>query len=222
MKDRFVTIYRSYDPIQTQILVDILRDNNVEARKIGTDGAAGIGVGPSIIQVHIETPASQAKEAEEFIKLYLEGDGSLESKDDSEDDSSKGKVREKAEFRHRSPLVAAVAGIMWIFGGSHFYCQRPWTAGLIVVGQFMAISRMALATDEGGHLSGIGMFLMLVACDFVGGQYSARRHNRGHRASPVAQLIVGVVFLAAAIGADSLYANYVGNSPADSQGNVVD
>lgn len=212
MKDRFITIFRSYDPIQAEIIVDILSDNGIKARKIGSGNAALIGVGQSIIQVRIETLESQAKEALEFIEEFVEGDGNQALEDagvfdhDEDDEPSAG-----AGLGPRSPLLAGGA-VTLMLGGSHFYSQRHWTAGLILVGQLLAFARMY--SGHSGYdwpllMSGVGMYFTFMLCDFVGGQLASRSYNAGRRASPVAQLAIGTAFMAAALTAGALLAKYI-------------
>ncbi|MCG8417734.1 MAG: hypothetical protein MJE77_07290 [Proteobacteria bacterium] len=92
--ERYVIVHRSYDPLQTDMLGDILRENGISARVLGTRHGAGIGAAQNILQVHIEVPQSQAGQATDFLEAFFEGDGEgllrehagLELSDDRDDD----------------------------------------------------------------------------------------------------------------------------------------
>jgi hypothetical protein len=75
MTESFVIIHRSYDPVQADILGQLLRENGIYARVLGTRHGAVIGVSQNILQVHIEVPHSQAGEATDFLEDFFQTDG---------------------------------------------------------------------------------------------------------------------------------------------------
>ena len=71
MSEPFVIIHRTYDPIQADLLGDLLRDAGMAARVVGTRSGASIGVGQNIIEVHIAVPRTQAGQATDFLEAFF-------------------------------------------------------------------------------------------------------------------------------------------------------
>ena len=96
----YVIVHRSYDPIQTDMIGELLRENGIAARVLGTRHGAVIGVAQNILQMHIEVPRSQAGQATDFLEAFFDGDGeellrehaglSPDSMEDSMDDGTDG------------------------------------------------------------------------------------------------------------------------------------
>ena len=203
MRENYVIVHRTFDPIQADIIGQIMRENGIAARVLGTRHGAVIGVAQNILQQHIEVPASQAGEATDFLEVFLAGDGAellrdehgLDCTDDEELDSD-ADDRSGGRPGARRPLLAG-GSVALLFGGSHFYCQRPWTALVLVAGQVIAVFNI-LHDRWSAVVAGITMFIALLALDFIGGQFAVRAHNRGVRPSAFRQLITGAAFVAAA------------------------
>jgi hypothetical protein len=213
MNEKFVIVHRTYDPIQADMLADILRENGVTARVLGTRHGAVIGVAQHILQLHLEVPASQAGQATDFLESYFEGEGFefpaelVDGEDEDEDEDEEGAdedSRARPEPGARRPLLAA-GSVLLIFGGSHLYAQRGWTAAVMAVGQAVAFINM-MSMRWHTVAIGIAMFGTLILLDLVGGQLAARAYNRGARPSPVRQLLTGAAFVAVA----GVVSNYVG------------
>jgi hypothetical protein len=71
MSERFIIVHRTYDPIQADLLGDLLRDAGIAARVTGTRSGAAIGVAQNILEVHIAVPDAQAGEATDFLVPYF-------------------------------------------------------------------------------------------------------------------------------------------------------
>ncbi len=65
-----VTIFRTYDAVNAEMLVEMLQNNGYAARLLGTTHGPLIGVPQLAFEVHIEVPASQAQAAEEFVIAF--------------------------------------------------------------------------------------------------------------------------------------------------------
>ncbi len=200
MSSKSVIVHRTYDPIQAELLGDLLRDGGLAARVIGTRSGAAIGVGQVIMELHIEVPQDQAGQATDFLEAYFEQDGVqlLRSEglleDDAEDDEAAADAATReAQLR---PLLAA-GSVLLMFGGAHLYAKRHLTTLLIAVGQILAILNMFGGTWQ-AYITGVTMFGLLLVLDVIGGQFAVRSHNRGHRPSALSQLLVGALFVAIA------------------------
>ena len=76
VSDPFVIVHRTFDPIQADLVGDLLRDAGIAARVVGTRSGASIGVGQVIMEVHIAVPRSQAGQATDFLEEFLAADAS--------------------------------------------------------------------------------------------------------------------------------------------------
>lgn len=196
MNADYVTVHRTYDPLQADILGDLLRENGIAARVLGTRHGAVIGVGQNILQLHIEVPADQAGVATDFVESFLRGDG-LAPGDDHEDDHDEDDDESSVANRDRprSPLLAA-GSVLLLFGGGHLYAQRYWTAAVLAVGQVMAFVRLA-SHSWSVAASGAAMFTLVLVLDLAGSQIAVRRPPRVGRAA-LSQLVTGAFYVAVA------------------------
>lgn len=82
--ERYVIVYRAFDPVLPDILGDLLRQSGIPALVLGTRNAAGIGVGPNIMELNIQVPESRADEAIELIESFLSDQGEGSAVEDEE------------------------------------------------------------------------------------------------------------------------------------------
>lgn len=215
MIEKYIIVHRTSDPFQADLLGDLLRENGIAARVLGTRHGAAIGVGQHILQRHIEVPQSQAGAATDFIESFFEGDGAdllreqagleLDNEEEPEDPDA-GEVDElspatPAQSRPLRPLFAAGACLL-LFGGSHLYARRPWTTLVLAAGQVFALVSIG-SMQWSTVATGLVMSGMIFFLELSGGQIAVRAWNRGVRVAPLRQVATGVVFvaLAGAIGA---------------------
>lgn len=181
------------------MLGDLMRENGMSARVLGTRHGAVIGVGQNILQMHIEVPQSQAGEATDFLEAYFRGDGALE--DEAELADVPGAEEPGAageEVAPRLPLFAAgLALVLGIAGGGHWYSRRPYTAALLAAGQVVALLNVVSAEWHRVAM-GLVMLATIVLLDLAGSQVAVQAYNRGIRRSPCSQLVTGALFLALA------------------------
>jgi hypothetical protein len=207
MSEPYVIVHRSYDPIQAELLGDILRENGIAARVLGTRSAALVGVAQHIMQMHIEVPESQAGQATDFLEDFfqadgealLEREGAYGDEPPGPDDQAEPEVdAESAAATPLRPLFAA-GSVVLIVGMSHVYSRRLWTALMIAGGQLWAIRVFVGSTSWAEVVTGTTILFTLLAFDLVGGQIAVRAHNRGERRGPVAQLAIGAALVGAAL-----------------------
>src|SRR6185503_11812199 len=134
MSERFVIVHRTYDPIQADLLGDLMRDAGLAVRVTGTRSGAAIGVGQNILEVSIAVPADQAGEATDFLEAYFAGEPEQTDEAPPEDEEE---LADTAE-RPLRPLFAAGSAFI-TFGVGHLYARRPWTAAALAAGQVVAI-----------------------------------------------------------------------------------
>lgn len=213
MAERFITVHRSYDPIQTELLGDLLRENNIAARVLGTRNASIIGVAQNIVQTHIEVPESQAGAATDFLEAYFASEPEFPDADqdfgdvDAEQPDDEGTADDDDLSQPLRPTFAA-GSVMLIFGGAHIYARQPITAGILALGQVLALSRLG-AQEWTAVATGIAVFAGILAVDLIGGQLAVREHNRGYVRGPARQAARGTVLLLLAGGLGALIGSQV-------------
>jgi hypothetical protein len=213
MSERFVIVHRSFDPVQAELLGDILRDAGLAARVIGTRSGAAIGVGQVIMELHIEVPTSQAGQATDFLEAYFATDGQQLLREagelDEDDDDSDDEDAAPASPR-RAVLAAGVALVMPL-GAGHVYARRPWTAAVLAAAHVVGI-RYLFSHHWVDMLTGGLIFAFLVAADVVGAVRAVRAEQRGAHRSAAGQLVAGAVMALVAIVAARLIAPEVPRS----------
>lgn len=204
MTETYVIVHRTHDAVQADMLGDLLRENGIAARVLGTRHGAVIGVGQNILQVHIEVPQGQAGEATDFIEAFLQGQGAEDMDEDEDDQADQAEPARTSEPR---PLFAAGMSLMLgAIGGGHFYSRRPWTACVLFAGQLVAITAIMSTFSPAWEAvaRSLVMFFGVVALDLGGSQLAVRAHARGVRRSPARQLVTGAMLLAVAGAASAI------------------
>jgi hypothetical protein len=204
MSENYVIVCRTYDAVQADMLGDLLRENGIAARVLGTRHGALIGVGQNILQMHIEVPQSQAGEATDFLESFFQGEGEdllheAIGFEDDEERAERGVASSAGDARKAlRPLFAAGLALMAsAIGGGHLYGRRPFTALLITAGHVIVLASI-ISFEWRAVATGLTMYVTLLAFDLAGSQVAVRAYNRGVNVSPLRQLITGAVFLAMA------------------------
>ena len=205
--ESYVIVHRSYDPIQAELLGELLRDAGVSARVTGTRSGAMIGVAQNILEVQIAVPSEQAGQATDFLEAYFSDEAvTLDPADTGVDDDADadGNVDEDdddpaAAERPVRPLLAAGSSFL-TFGVGHFYSRRPATGMMLLIGQLVAMR--LLFTGDGWSDWTVGLTALggVVLCDLVGSVLAARAYGRGVRRGHAFQAGLGTLYVAASIG----------------------
>jgi hypothetical protein len=208
MSAGFVTVYQTTDPIQAQMLTDVLVQEGLDARLLGTRNAPLLGVGQNIIRLRIEVPESQVAAAAALVEAWetappLAEDadvGAAAYDDEDSDDDADDADDERARV---SPILAG--GIAFLIpGAAHIYARRPWTGAALLAGLVLALVGMGGGRVE-ASASAVVLF-GIVAYDLIGGQIAVRSFNRGIRLGFWRQLAVGAGALAVIGGAAAVIA----------------
>jgi hypothetical protein len=171
-----VIVHRSFDPVQAELLGEILRDAGIAARVVGTRSGAHIGVGQAILHVHIEVPADQASQAVEAIESFLTVDGeALLRAEGALDDEPEEPAPATTP---RRPLFAAGAALILPFGGGHWYAGRRITAAIVFVAQAAAAAIALDGVSRGDWralMFGIVAMPVLAVLDALGAAWAVAR-----------------------------------------------
>jgi hypothetical protein len=214
MSDSYVVVHRSYDPIQAELLGDLLRDAGVNARVTGTRSGALIGVAQNILEVQIAVPATEAGQATDFLEAYFSQEGVSEDEvpgmdaegadpDGTDGDPGDGADGEPAggDGERRGPVrpLLAAGSAFLTFGVGHLYARRPGTAFALFVGQLVAMGFLFAGAGWKAWTTGMTALGVIVACDVVGSIVAARAHGRGIRRSRAWQAGMGTVYVTGAL-----------------------
>ena len=182
----FVEIYRSTDPVEAEMVNEILCAEGIDARLLGTRVASLLAAAPHIFEQRIEVPGSQESAASTVVAELMreeQPDGAGPTQDDPTDTNG-------SQTAHLSRLVAA--GVALVFpGAAHVYARRAGTAIPLMLGAGLGIMH-ALG---GPLLRGLWMVIGAVLFDLLGGQVAVGSFNRGQRVSLPVQFVHGLIAL---------------------------
>lgn len=189
----FVTVARPVDAVEASLLEQALTEDRIPCRVIGTRDAALLGVAQNAMPLRLEVPASRLLAAEEIVEALRhapplpEGEGETE-----EDETERDEEQNAVPASERRKVVLAIGAVMLVFGGSHFYARRPWTAGILAISQLSAVLMTMRGNDFPDRpLGGVAMMTFLFV-DAVFGVRASLAFNRGVRPSVARQLVDGV------------------------------
>lgn len=193
VSEPFVIVHRTYDPIQADLVGDLLRDAGIAARVVGTRSGASIGVGQVIMEVHIAVPQSQAGQATDFLEAFLASDAPATDADADADPDSDSDP-DPATERELRPMFAAGSAFL-TFGVGHLYARRPWTAAALAAGQIVAMYYLFAGRNWDDWTIGITLLASIIACDLVGATVATRAHRRGIRRGVAWQAGFGALYV---------------------------
>ncbi|MBI2896010.1 MAG: DUF2007 domain-containing protein [Deltaproteobacteria bacterium] len=205
MGDHFVVVHRTFDPIEVEVVLDLLAQNGIDARGLGTRHGALIGVGQGILEQRVEVPEDRAAEAAELIAAFLRPEQPVEPEPTAAEPEQPAPPKREATTEPEEPRlrpILAAGAVLAIFGGSHFYARRTVSGLVIALAQLAAFAALLAGDYDAGPAAGL-VVVGLLALDLVGGQLAVRAFNHGRRASRGRQLavsLVGVVLVAGGAG----------------------
>lgn len=83
----FVEVFRTFDATEVQMVAELLGDDGLEARLLGTLSGAAVGVGEQVLEKRIEVPASQETRAKELVEAWF---AAVPAEGPSEEDAAPG------------------------------------------------------------------------------------------------------------------------------------
>ena len=207
--DGYVTIHRTTDAAQGELLAETLRSDGIDARFHRVSSAL-IGVPTSMIEMTIDVPARSEARARELLRdlEYVgasdtapEAGEAGDAAADAETADADGARGEARRFR-RNPLLAP--GFAFLLpGGAHLYARRPWTALVVALGLLSCFVGVVISHGALDLEIAFAIGIALVLCDAVGGLRAARAESRALTASRGRQLAAGfgLAGIAVALGA---------------------
>lgn len=194
MVDGYVTVHKTNDPIEAEMLEELLRDSGIDVRLLGTRNAALLGAAQHIMNLRLEVPAEQAERAKELLKAYTtKGEPTPQQPTDHpEAQATDDEEKDWAQHREKLSHVKAAGATIVIFGGSHMYARRSYTSLFIAVGQLVAFAGLLFGSYL-EHNAATLLFFGLLLFDLVFGQLAVRAWNRGERAGKGRQALSGLL-----------------------------
>ena len=215
VRESFVIVHRSYDPILLELLGELLRGAGLSARVLGTRSAALIGVGPSITELNISVPRSEAAEASEFLEAFFatEGESLLADAgiydDDDDDDDHRVNDNQALDQEGGKPLRELYAGVGILLPGlGHLYAQRKMTAAILGVAFLVGLMIVSSASNEATMVGGILGLLALLIFDLMGALRAVRQFNCGQRKGAFTQIILAATYVGIAFGFSQVFPVY--------------
>jgi hypothetical protein len=191
-------VHRGFDPVFTQVLCDVLRQEGLDPHLSGAHASTIFGVGQSSMACVIDVPEADAERARELIAAYQVPDP-----DDAPD-----KPIIKPEVHLPRPRVPGMApGLAAIIpGGGHLYALRSWSGVAVLLAQVgILVYLLGQGKRTAAALAVSTMFLF----DAIGGFRATRAHNRGVRVSAPRQLTVVSIAALLAVSVAQLLAPWV-------------
>ncbi len=190
----YVTVHRTYDSIEAQLLTGVLRQEGIDARSLG--GQASIfGAAQNLVQTRIDVPAEHAASATELITaIQAEATAGDEDGVPATGAARRPILAQEVRTPPRLSTMRAVGIAPLIPGGGHFVGKRLFVGGAVLVGQLVAIAAMVAGNPReatAGALIACGLLIF----DVVGGALAVRAYNRGTRASSTRQLATALAAL---------------------------
>jgi hypothetical protein len=199
MSDSFVTVHRTTDPVEAEIVVDLLAEEGIEPHLYGAQSVALVPV-----ERRVDVAAGDADRAKELVTAFLA------SRAEDVPDEDSGPEEEEAP-RKLSPMLG-IGVAMLVPGGCHFYARRIWTGAAIAASQVaLIVFAMSERADRSAASAAGVAFAGLALFDMLFGQAAVRAHNRGVRRGTGRQLgywlAASVVIVCAALPLGDLLAH---------------
>jgi hypothetical protein len=194
--DGYVTVLRTTDAAQGELLTEMLRREGIAARFHKVSSTL-IGMPAALIEMTVDVPADSEARVEELMRdlEYTAAADEVDGETDTEGDapSPRSGARSRALVR---------AGFMLFLPGTVHVCAgRPWTGGALALAGFWCIC-VALAAGAGSFTFGVAVatIVTIVVCDMIVGLRAAAAEVRGEHPGKGRQLATALRLLIVAVG----------------------
>jgi hypothetical protein len=209
--DGYVTIHRTTDAAQGELLAETLRSEGIDARFHRVSSTL-IGIPTLMIEMTVDVPAKSEARALEVLRdlEYVGADGAAPADAEAGDDAGEQgghpeKEEEEKEEEGEAPgppsrmRVLARAGFtLFLPGTFHLYAGRPWSALVLGAGACACVGVMIAAPGAASFGVALGAILGIVVCDMVGGLRAVHADSVGQKAGRRRQITRGLLLLAVA------------------------
>jgi hypothetical protein len=188
MSEHFTAVYRSINPVEAEIIENMLREEGFTAHLIGTRTGALIGVSDFILKLRIEVPEAESEAAAALVQDLLNSEKISDVTEDAEDgaedhlesethgtadnpyardfasntvamdDTDDGRESDAPEKR-RIRAFAGMASILFP-GGAHIYLHRYLMAMALIFYFMSGAFLLVSGHGEMGTVFMIGAYIM--------------------------------------------------------------
>ena len=211
--DGYVTIHRTTDAAQGELLAQMLRSEGIDARFYRVSSAL-IGIPNFMMEMTVDVPIKSEARARELLRdlEYVGAFDSARAVGNEADNVGTARRAEEgdggetgeaagtraADASRRNPFLAP--GFAFLLpGGAHLYARRPWTALVIAVGLVSCVIGLSVAGGALGLEAVATVAMALVFGDAIGSFRAARGENRGLQVTRGRQLAAGFGLLGVAV-----------------------
>jgi hypothetical protein len=191
--DGFTTVHVTTDPVEGELLLEVLRGEAIDARLFHVNSAL-LGATPHLFQIRLEVASESAARARELLDEL----GHPQLVDELSDPAAEDAATSVAPAPSRRALKLGV-GLM-LPGAAHHYVRQPWTAGMLQAG--LVACFVVLGRQPESNVVANAFFascFAIIAADILGAWRALVVSARGATVVPRArQLGRGVVLLALA------------------------
>ena len=196
--DGYVTIHRTTDAAQGELLAETLRGEGIDAR-FNRVSSTLIGVPTLMIEMTVDVPAKAEARALEVLRdLEYVGAEDAAPAEPADQDEEQEQEKEKEGPPSRMRVLARAGFTLFLPGSCHLYGGRSWTALVLGAGAFVCVVVMVLAPDAPSFGVALGAIFGLVACDMVGGLRAVQADSVGQKVDRRHQITRGLLLLAIA------------------------
>ncbi|MFT3924186.1 MAG: DUF2007 domain-containing protein [Myxococcales bacterium] len=215
--DAWITIATLTDPVEAEMLEELLRNEGIPVAMPGLQHRAMLGVLGGYVSIPVQVPVRESQRARELLAAFRGAPGSHEEPNESSADTNSGATQAEPATPVRSAKAAAGVAmlgtaVLGSVGAGHLYMrQYAAAAALFVLGWITVISLFAGANTWPG-------LPLLVFVDIVGAASIARSQSRGETENTYLHASVVIVMAVAAMvmapWLSSLLARHVETPPA--------
>jgi hypothetical protein len=200
--DDFVTVLRTTDAAQGELVTELLRREGIPARfhKISSPL---IGMPAGLNEMTVDVPADKEARVHELLR-DLEYTAAADALDggpgagDGDEEAEPPEPRSEAGARARALVRAGF--MLFLPGTVHFCAGRPWTGGALAIAAFWWACA-AIAAARGSATFGVSLATVftIVVCDMIAGLRASAAEIRGEHPGAGRQVVAAVRLLAVAL-----------------------
>jgi hypothetical protein len=186
--DGYVTIHRTTDAAQGELLAETLRSEGIDARFHRVSSTL-IGIPTLMIEMTVDVPAKSEARALEVLRdlEYVGAEDAAPAEDGDDGDDAEAAQAEPAEKEKeetagppsRMRVLARAGFTLFLPGTFHLYAGRPWTALVLAAGACACLGVMIAAPGAASFGAALGAILGIVVCDMVGGLRAVHADSLG-------------------------------------------
>jgi hypothetical protein len=199
--DGYVTVLRTTDAAQGELVTELLRREGIPARfhKISS---TLIGMPAGLNEMTVDVPADKEARVHELLRdlEYTAAADALDGAAGPDEDEEEEKPPETPSGARSRALVRA--GFMLFLPGTvHFCAGRPWTGGALAIAAFWCVCA-AIAAARSSAIFGVSLAAVftIVVCDMIAGLRASAAEIRGEHPGAGRQLVAAARLLLVALG----------------------